>query len=48
MSVEALLVYEAVRYECMRPYATSVCGRKLVVYAAVRYYKLLLYAAVSC
>jgi hypothetical protein len=25
-----LLVYEALRYQCMRPCATSVCGLKLL------------------
>ena len=32
-----LLVYEALRYWGMRPYATSVCGLQLLVYAAFSY-----------
>ena len=30
---EMVLVYAALSYQCMRPYATSVCGLKLLVYA---------------
>ncbi len=30
-------MYEALSYQCMRPYATSVCGLKLLVYEALRY-----------
>jgi hypothetical protein len=29
-----LLVYEALNYQCMRPWATSVWGLKLLVYEA--------------
>jgi hypothetical protein len=32
-----LLVYAALSYWCMRPYATSACGLTLLVYAALRY-----------
>jgi hypothetical protein len=32
-----LLVCEAFSYWCMRPQATSVCGLKLLVYAASSY-----------
>jgi hypothetical protein len=28
---------EALSYQCMRPYANSVCGLKLLVYEALRY-----------
>ena len=28
-------MYEALSYLCMRPYATSVCGLKLLVYEAL-------------
>jgi hypothetical protein len=30
-------MYAALSYQCMRPEATSVCGLKLLVYAALRY-----------
>jgi hypothetical protein len=30
-------VYAALSYKCMRPYATSVCGLTLLVYAALSY-----------
>ncbi len=32
-----LLVYEALRYQCTRPSATSVCGLQLLVYEALSY-----------
>jgi hypothetical protein len=30
-------MYEALSYDCMRPYATGVCGLTLLVYAALSY-----------
>ena len=31
-------MYEALSYVCMRPYATSVCGLELLVYAYIHSY----------
>ena len=33
-------MYEALSYQCMRPYATSVCGLNLLVYEALSYYQI--------
>jgi hypothetical protein len=35
LDARQLLVYAASSYECMRPYASSVCGLKLLVYEAL-------------
>ena len=32
-----LLVYAALNYECVKPYATNVCGLELLVYEPCSY-----------
>jgi hypothetical protein len=36
------MVFEALSYQCMRPYATSVCGLNLLVYETLSYLRQLL------
>ncbi len=35
LDARQLIVYAALSYECMWPYASSVCGHKLLVYEAL-------------